>query len=575
MITLNENVLSLGGLEFAIGGKWEEGLLETATSMRKLKLTKSMMQNSISTGVLVEGESFAQVADYPAKMVGKYSLASYLYGYRNAALFLEVGEDEYWVAVYDHNGLLSTHADVDTCISRNSLRDFLSMQVNISEDPDAFRIINLSANEFKFAGERSLSDKLETFILTEDSIDRNLLAQCVIKKQVGELNKKVVGAVSLVALAIAGYGYYFVTTPPEIISDIQYGVYSNDFTERHQELSSQFKEIQRTESARQTMNDDSFIRKGKEEFNELILSNNVSNLEVLNRLVDYRDLAPVKINGWNFQSLEYQNNRFFLTYKRAGNFPESSNYLDFDKAISKYFKDNGVVVSPSRLMSKGRLRVSEIVISKTQGPEYIQFLENRRKINEARSGVISRINSLEIKLEQYQSLIDEAQMSVDLLGPFEMRDETITSGIISKIGDIVTQAKPYMESMQSELSGYQGIPQLVIPDHSKSLIGDSGIEGTVYPLLQNKNTFTWGESITKGGFPVSVNDKRYEGKYVIQASSFTLVMTNGVSQLSDLHDIFQNDFLHIGDIRVAGKAGSKPKVEIDVNLYELNSDFIF
>ncbi|ELP6119049.1 TPA: hypothetical protein I7730_20400 [Vibrio vulnificus] len=575
MITLNENVLSLGGLDFAVGGKWEEGHLEAATSVRKLKLIKSMMQNSISTGVLVEGEAFAQVADYPSKMLGKYSLASYLYGSKNTAFFLEVGEDEYWVAVYDHNGLLSTHADVDTCISRNALRDFLSMQVNISEDPDAFRIVNLSHNEFKFAGERSLSDKLESVILSEGSIDRGRLAQCVIKKQVGDLNRKVVGGISLVALAVAAYGYYFVTTPPEVISDIQYGIYSNEFTEIHQELSSQFSEIQRAESARKTVNDESFVRKGKEEFNELILSKNVSNIEVLNSVAAFREMAPVKINGWDFQSLEYQNNRFFLTYKRAGLFPESSNYLEFDKAIAKYFKEKGVDVSPSSLLSKGGVRVSEIVVTKAQSPEYIKFLEDRRKINEARSGVISRISSLQIKLEQYQSLIDEAQMSVELLGPFEMRDETITSGIINKIDDIVMQAKPYLDSMKLELSGYKGIPQLSIPDHSSKLIGDSGIEGTIYPLLQNKNTFSWGEPSSKSGFPVSINDKRYEGKYVIQGSTFKLVMTNGISQLDNLHDIFNNEYVHIGDIKVTGKAGSEPKVEIDVNLYELNSDFIF
>lgn len=485
----------------------------------------------------------------------------------------------YWVVVFDSNGAVLPGYDLiltkeelsEQILSNSEFSDYgyVSTRGSVSEqdaEDSNVEIISLA----------------NIFSSTEEYIKRSLKIE---KISITSTNKKMIPLI-LMGVAVIGVGGYSSFGPMPKLDDLKAGVYSKSASKIYRDASKEIREVKTgsdnsntgsSRNRRKTITPEEAILQGKKIVSNNFNSNYYTNQDLFDNVSILKYHFSDKILGWSKSKLNYENNKFIISY-----IVDSLSFDDFkalDAALQKESKKIGLLLQPLELNDEGKERVYEV---KFDSKIKENVLADRQKNNE----LISEINvkreslsSFERKLKGKMSSIQSSIGSVDNVNWFKLRFGNTIDGIISQI-DRETQEMKKIDVKIKEI-----IKEIVELDEKLQTVAikEEWISGKIDDFIvttQDEKMFTWSypseyEFIPPKKGRVAVNP--YVKKYSFELTPknalilYRKLQLEGIGGKADFDSISSDD-VDVGyDFRLLGVALSiLNKSYIIINKVELD-----
>lgn len=569
----NNLVEDENGRNFAIELNWLPFVIEKKELQKKVKLSKLISDNKVEWGATISNATsgVVQIAEGMQEVKGKVSLAALLAGIGkvNCIYFNKVSDGSYWVVCVNQNG--SIEMTSDRVMTFYALRDYISerLALNTKEEYPTIYNMGVKVNFDDF----EIDDLVEPFNTSELIPKEKACAHALVKPLSGNFNKKLFIGTQAVLLAAAGGIYYYLTTDSEEIQAIAEGQYSAPFTGKFGKISQEFKKV-KNQSRKKVMTDELFYKDAVEQFNNYVLSNNMSNIDAIETIINIKNVSPVRIGGWKFESLYFNNGVFYARYEKIGEYPASVNYKDLDKlVIEHYDKVSEYNISPVRIEELGQKRIYEIGVYRKDNPALIEFITKKQELEAKKAEVISKAEKMISDLQVKSNQISELENSLEMLSLWDKKNVELVQNIADNISNLAMSSQPLLKSAAQEVDKYKKIGDVEIPAHKDKLMGEGGLQDTLYPLLQNYPQLKWGSYTVAGGYPKGVTDGKYKDRTVLNTYRMLLTLSGDQDELLTLGEIFGKSFVRIVSIQNLVD-GFKDNLSLVIEVNEVNQDYL-
>ncbi|WP_210498578.1 hypothetical protein [Vibrio crassostreae] len=570
---INKNTVETeDGKSYAIELNWLPFDIETREIHKKMKLSKQVSDNKVEFGASISNPNSGviQLADAPSESKGKLSLACALATSENAnsIFFMKVTDGQYWVACVNQDG--SIEMTSDRVMTFYALRDYVSERLALNSDDNQPEIYNMGVN-LTF-DDLDIDEKVQFFdISTLPDEKKNLNA--MVKPMSGSFNKKLMFAGQAVLVSIAGGVYYYLTSDADDLLAIKNGDHSAPFESAYNKLRNDYNKIKGS-AKKKRMNEESFIKEGREQFNNKMLASNLSNREIADHFDAIKKISPPFLGGWSIREIAYENEKFYLFYGRQGSYPLSVTYKDFDALLEGDFeKYASVGVTPIRIEEDGNVRVFEVSVQKADNPALLEFISSKKLISKRRNDASADIAKNLSDLNVFSDNIGELEGSLDMLTIWDKKNTELIGNIAENITNIVHKAQPTIKETQKKIREYNEIEDVSIPAHVEKLLPEGGVEDVIYPVLQSYGNLSWGSATMTGGYPSGIDDSAFEGEKIITTYEMNLLLNGSQERFNQMSSILDPEYITITGIKNTF-SGVDDKVSFYIRVNEINQDYI-
>ncbi|PSV01188.1 hypothetical protein [Photobacterium kishitanii] len=572
MWAYKKGIITLDGVDFVTTMSWSQGGTEKSAIKKKFAINSQLLSRDATSGCLLEKGDNYQLASCAKEFEGMPVLASLFFGKRkNCTLFAQLDTDLFWCISFNCDGFVSLSIENDTYLSLRSLRNFIKQEILMSDSPDHYVAYNIGTEEVSLN-----SVELSNCVIYE-GFDTSGLSEnnsaIKVKKQIGDLKKKITISFLSVFAAAGVATYYIMTHIPDGVLRIENGDYSSGFTQTYNQLKNQEKKlIVVANDSNKVLTPKDVKKAALSEFNEYVLLRDRSNLSIVKKVIDVRLSAPRLMDGWGMDSIIYSEDRIQLRYKRLGKYPSSAPYNTTDKDIVSYMGDRGVNISPVRLESKGEVRIYEVVPLSETNAKFSAYLTEKRKSSEGREKLVSAIKEKQAKLDMIKLDIEDNESSVSVLSTLDRYNDDVLSLFKSSITDKVGSAKPIINRLKSDLAKLKDYPSLNIPENREFMLIDKTVEDELYPILQSSRSLTWTKTEkASGGFPSIIDKKAISIQQgAIAGYDIKMVIDNGIVGACAAGNILSNKTVFLDSVYLQEKGNGTASMSLDIRYYKMN-----
>lgn len=569
---INSNVVKCNENQFAICLDWTIGQTEKRNFRKRVKVSKMINTINADCGYVLDvpKTKAIQVGKIKSELRGKPCLAGIL-SHKckpNSIYFMKVSDSDFWVC--------AINADQTVEISSDKLwpffgvKDFLSEKIILSQDENArssLKIYNLGT-EINFA-DSEIDEKVVQLNLDDILTDEKLLSKHHTQNLSGNFNKKLMISIWASVGVVGGGFYYWLNTDLEQLTQLKNGDYSHSFTSKYSSANKQLKTI-KTQSAKKRLDVEGFIKIGLEEYNQHVLTQNLSNEDIVNKVLRVKDILPIYISGWKLESIDYEDEKITVIYDRTSSFPTSVNFKELDKNLAEELGDK-LSLSPMRVDKLASKRYYDIPVASINNPKYLEYIGKKKDVENSRQNELNEIEKLMHDLNQKSSKIQNLESSVATLNMLDKKNEQLLENIAQRITSEANDSSELFKSLNNHFNSYNQIKDVSIPDHSNTFIKEGGIVEEIYPLLQDHSRLKWQKEKTIGGYPNSVDDKIFKDKKLIITKSL-LIGFGSASIISTYTDLLKRDDCRIYRFKIDIDKGSETSV-VQLNFNEYNQDY--
>ena len=569
---IGKETILIGESKFSVGSKWLPPIRESACLSRKLKANNLLISSNIAAGCIVDDDEFLQVCISDPEHLSLPLLAVNYIGNKNCLYFAKVSDEYFWVVSFDSDGCIDISDDSDSIKELHSLRDYVREVVELSYSTEDFNIVNIG--EIAYLDDPILDSRVIHKPISQEDVELFVSSKFRVKKQAGNLKTKIY-SLALIAVGGVGFGAYsLITSLPQEIIDIRDGEYSIEFTGQYNKYKQQFNKIVSSDKKSQYIDLDRVLTLAKEEFNDYVLSRGLSNHDVIQNVLDIRFHLPFSMSGWKRYSVQYKDDKFIVTYKRKGDYPISSTFLEFDRNVIGYMLEQGYVLAPVSLANRGEERIFDITVPRTQKKEYSTYVSKKRSILDDKAMIMTKLRQDQQKLDDVKRNMEGVEASVYDLGVFERRDSDTLNSITGKIKELKKTSQPFLINMQKMVETYEKIQEVEPPKHEDKLLGEMGIEQELFPIFQSTNKYEWSNPSVSHTFPSGITDEKFKDYVVIKGSVIEIDINDGVMGMDSIKELVSKPYAFVDGIDVI-EADGKPKVKLFISINELNQEFIY
>lgn len=570
---LGKETVIIEDIKFHVGAKWLPAIKEKSGFSRKLKINNQLITSGTTMGCIIDEKNCAQIVNCEQESMGMPLLAPAFFGEKNALYFAKVSDELYWVVSYDNDGCIDIASDSDSVKELYPLRDYIREVVELSDASATFKVINIG--ERVYLDDPTIDARVEHRPLTDAQLEAINQTKHKVKRQAGNLKQKLYVAG---ALSVAGVGFLvhtLVTSIPDEIIEIQDGEHSRGFNNAYNKVKKEFNTITTSEKNAARMSNEKVVMMGKEQFNDYILSRGLTNSEVVETSIKIREVSPVMIAGWTRDLVEYKSDKFLMSYSRVGEHPISSSYKELDEKVIEMMKEEyGLSVSPVSLSQRGDYRTYDVLIEREQQEEYSNYLAAKRTAFEKKSKAMALLRQTQQELDSSKREIENVEDSVNYLGIFDRRDDVVIDQIVNRIEVVQKEARPTLDKMKKAIEDYNGIEQIMPPEHKERLLSERGIENSLFPVFQSTAAYTWSSPAPSHSFPTGIADDGFEDAQVIKGSTIELNFKDGVFGVWAAKELLEMPYIFVDGMTLTDQNG-QTTVKIKISINELNQDYIF
>lgn len=569
---INSNVVKSNENQFAICLDWTVGQTEKNNFRKRVKISKMINAVSADSGYILDNSktNIIQVGKIKTELRGKPCLAGILSSKcePDCIYFMKVSDADFWVCAINKDG--SIEISSDKLWPFFGVKDFLSEKLILSQDENArssIKIFNLGP-EISFA-DSEIDEKVVQLKLDDILNDEKFIAKHNTHNLSGNFNKKLM-ATLWASIGIVGGGvYYWLNTDLEQLTQLKNGDYSYSFTSKYASANKQLKII-KSQNVKKRLDLEGFIKLGLEEYNQHVLTQNLSNEKIVQKVMFAKNVLPTYISGWKLESIDYEDEKLTVVYDRRASFPTSVNFKQLDSDLSDYLGDD-LAVSPMRVDKLASKRYYDIPVVSISNPKYLEYIGSKKDVESTRLSEIAEIEKLMHDLNQKSSKIQNLESSVATLNILDKKNDELLDNIAQRILNEANSSNELFKDLNSHFTSYNNIKDVPIPDHSDTFIREGGIVEEIYPILQDYSRVKWQKEKTIGGYPNSIDDKIFKDKKLVITKSLLIGFDNS-AMIENLSDLLERNDCEIYRFKIDFSSNTEASV-VQLNFNEYNQDY--
>ncbi len=569
---INKSLISNSkGEEFAVGLQWKPHFTESSKLRRKLAFSRMISKEELKHGARLEvdqnGTSQLAVAD--ASLDKKPSLAAILghHNLANATIFMRVTQEDYWVLSLTESNAIELSSD--KLFNFFGVRDYIEERIALQGE-ESVRIINIGEPVSFDAA--TFEHKIEE-IPFEKIVSGKVKENCVIAEISSSLASRLMIGVYGSAALLLGAGYMYATHESEKYLSLKNGEHSQMFNSQVASLNQSYKKVL-SGSKNKRMDTEAFITEARGQYNNAVLTRKFSNHEVINHIRAINDMLPRNLGGWKVTEITYNRQTFEVKYERVYGAKQSLNYKLFSDKLTKLLSgEEGYSASLSRIENQAGTAIIEISPVTNENLALIDFLDQKRGIDEKRSSVAREISSELKKLGFSSQEISEIEGSISMLGMLEKKDDDLLDKIAERIDSVAMKEQPRIKNIKKLLKTYSSIKDIDIPKHEHTILPEGGTEDHIYPILQDTIGIEWAPPQEAEGFPVGVEDQVFKGSKVLKERVIDVKLIRPLWHSSLLNDLLDRETVNIRSLIYNTQARPAPLM-MKISTIEANQAFI-